>query len=88
MLDLATLGVRERIAARRARARLGRGSVSDDRWRPEAEDLLRLHLRTVRRAASFELWERIFSAWHVLHFPLTAALFLAAAVHVLAVHLY
>jgi hypothetical protein len=80
--------VREISAFRRARALLRKSNSADARWLPEAESLLRAHLRTVSRAAAFELWESIFSVWHTLHFPLTAALFLAAALHVLAVNAY
>ncbi len=69
------------------RLRSGRAD-SDQRWLPEAEGLLRAHLRAVRRAAAFQLWERAFGVWHTLHFPLSAALFLAAALHVIAVHVY
>jgi hypothetical protein len=86
--DAFVVPVRARFVERRALVLLRQGAGGDARWLPEAEALLRAHLRAVSRAASFELWETIFSAWHTLHFPLTAALFLAAAIHVLAVHAY
>jgi hypothetical protein len=38
--------------------------------------------------AEFRAYERLFSVWHALHVPLCVLLFAAAAVHVLAVHLY
>jgi hypothetical protein len=82
------LPLRQPLATRRCLARLAAPGASGARWRPEAEGLLRAHLRAVGRAAVFELWESIFSVWHTLHFPLTAALFLAAILHVVAVHAY
>jgi hypothetical protein len=84
-----TVAPRSFLARRSALAALrsGRGA-RDSRWLPEAEALLRAHLRTVRRAAGFGFWERVFSAWHTLHFPLAIALFVAAAIHVVAVNVY
>jgi hypothetical protein len=87
IVDAFSVPIRARFVLGRARALLAK-SAADERWLPEAEALLRAHLSAVSRAASFELWETIFSAWHTLHFPLSAALFLAAAIHVLAVHAY
>lgn len=46
------------------------------------------HLRLVRRVAEFGFYERVLGLWHALHVPLCVILFLAAAVHVVAVHLY
>jgi hypothetical protein len=38
--------------------------------------------------AHFTLYERMFSFWHVLHFPLFLMMVISALVHVLAVHMY
>jgi len=46
------------------------------------------YFRAVARAKTFEIYERLFSVWHMLHMPLFFVLVLAALVHVLAVHLY
>ena len=83
------LGLRQRSVLRSARRLLrssdgGRVSLAQQ----QATQLLRAHLRAVRRVAAFEFWERTFSVWHALHFPLTVALFSAAAIHVIAVHVY
>jgi hypothetical protein len=51
-------------------------------------DLVRLHLAAVRKAAAFELYDRLFGLWHVLHLPLFIILILAATIHVVAAHLY
>jgi hypothetical protein len=41
-----------------------------------------------RRVAEFQLYERLFSLWHVLHIPLFFMLLLAGIVHVIAVNVY
>ncbi len=46
------------------------------------------HCQAIRRAASLNVYERLFSLWHILHLPLFAMLVVAVIVHVLAVHLY
>jgi len=45
-------------------------------------------LQAARRVAQFDLFERMFSMWHVLHFPLFLMMVLTAIIHVVAVHLY
>ena len=62
------------------------------------QDLPRLKKTTARyirrfvalsvRVAHFTLYERMFSFWHVLHFPLFLMMVISALVHVLAVHMY
>ena len=49
---------------------------------------LHAHLALVRRVAEFGFYERVLSLWHALHVPLCVVLFIAAAIHVVAVHLY
>jgi hypothetical protein len=51
-------------------------------------ELVGLHLAAVRKAAAFAFYERLFGLWHVLHLPLFFILVLAAAVHVVAAHLF
>jgi len=58
------------------------------RQRREADAFLEAYLRTVRRAVEFSFYERVFSMWHVLHFPLFLLLIGAGIVHVVAVHAY
>jgi hypothetical protein len=41
-----------------------------------------------RRVAEFQLYERLFSLWHVLHIPLFFMLLIAGIVHVIAVNVY
>ncbi len=45
-------------------------------------------LESVRQVAGFRFYEKLFSAWHVLHFPLFLMLVLSGFVHVFAVHVY
>jgi len=40
------------------------------------------------RLARFRGYERVFSLWHAIHVPLCVLMFVTAAVHVVAVHLY
>lgn len=46
------------------------------------------YLRSVRKAAGFAVYERLFALWHVLHLPLIALLVITAIVHIVAVQLY
>lgn len=45
-------------------------------------------LRAARNVAEFEVFQRLFGLWHVLHLPLIFMLFIAGIVHVIAVHVY
>jgi hypothetical protein len=49
---------------------------------------IRGYLGAVCVVARFRSYERIFALWHAFHLPLCFLLFLTAAVHVVAVHLY
>ena len=40
------------------------------------------------RGLELRLFEKLFALWHAIHVPLTAILFISAAIHVVAVHLY
>jgi hypothetical protein len=52
------------------------------------EAALDAHVAAVRRLAEFSFYERVLSFWHAMHLPLCVLLFGAAAIHVVAVHLY
>jgi hypothetical protein len=51
-------------------------------------DLCDRYFRRVEQAAELGFYDRLFSAWHILHLPLFILLILTAIVHVVAVHLY
>ncbi|MDG2277117.1 MAG: hypothetical protein P8L31_04105 [Pseudomonadales bacterium] len=42
----------------------------------------------LRKFAQFRTFERLFSLWHIVHYPLFILLVLAAVVHIVAVHMY
>jgi hypothetical protein len=45
-------------------------------------------LRQLRAYAQFMMFERLFSIWHVVHYPLFIVLVAAVIVHIIAVHMY
>jgi hypothetical protein len=49
---------------------------------------LRDYVKAVAGVLGFRVYERLFALWHSFHLPFCFLLFGAAAVHVLAVHLY
>jgi hypothetical protein len=51
-------------------------------------EIVTLHIAAVKKAAAFQMFDRLFSLWHVLHLPLFIILILAACIHVAAVHFY
>lgn len=46
------------------------------------------YFATVRRAAEFSFYTRLFSLWHVLHLPLFVMMLITGIVHVVYVHMY
>jgi hypothetical protein len=49
---------------------------------------LRQHVAAICRMGRFATYERAFALWHAFHLPFCVVLFGAAAVHVVAVHMY
>jgi len=45
-------------------------------------------MECIRKLAQFQFYTRLFSAWHVLHFPLFLMMILSGCIHVVAVHMY
>jgi hypothetical protein len=64
--------------------------IADNRQRLERVlgTFIAEHLRRVRRVASFDFYERMFSFWHLFHLPFFYILVVATLIHVLAVHMY
>lgn len=92
---LLTLGFRARwmrFGLSRAIIRAARQNHRDASTRKRqikaAHRYVRLYLTSVRKAAEFSFYERLFGLWHILHLPLFILLVLAAVAHVIAVHLY
>jgi hypothetical protein len=58
------------------------------RLQENAERYLDRRLATYRKLAQLRGCERLFRAWHIVHFPLFLVMLAAAVVHVVAVHAY
>ncbi len=83
------LGRQTRSIRRRARAMLRQASPAALPAGASAVSRgLDTHLALVRRVAEFGFYEGVLSLWHALHVPLGVVLYIAAAIHVIAVHLY
>jgi hypothetical protein len=80
--------VTARLAARRVRA--GCRQLLGQRAAPSSETARSIdaYLHSVVRVARFSAFEQLFALWHHLHVPLCIVLFGAAAIHVVAVHMY
>ena len=50
--------------------------------------LLREYFLCVRKTGQLTLYARLFSIWHIMHFPLFIMLVISGIVHVIAVHAY
>lgn len=46
------------------------------------------YTHALNQTAQFALFERLFSLWHILHFPLFIMMIITAVVHIFAVHMY
>lgn len=72
------------------------GTAAAQHWAPSERRRLQAnlnahlaaHLESVRKVAEFAFYERLFSLWHLFHFPLFLMLVISGLVHVAAVHLY
>jgi len=86
------VGADARSARRRALAtyRQAAANPSAGRMPPASEvaHCLREYTSRVRTLARLHAYERAFALWHALHLPFCVVLFGAAAVHVVAVHMY
>jgi hypothetical protein len=79
----------ELLANMESEARVaGLGSDEIRRKKREIRKIISSYFRSIRAAARLNLYERLFSLWHVLHVPLFIILVVTAIVHVVAVHLY
>jgi len=96
---LPLVALRARFLRRRLRRqahRLVKGEAKRLKWSRRVRrqqfdgivNVVTLHVAAVRKAAAFEIYERLFGLWHVLHLPLFMILILAACIHVVAAHLY
>lgn len=81
-----------RYAVRRQLAQLAKTSDviagNRKRLRRSAFKYLDYRLSVLRKFAQLRAAERLFSLWHIVHYPLFMVLLVAAVVHVIAVHMY
>lgn len=49
---------------------------------------LKIYFRAVRQMADLTYYQRLFSAWHILHLPLFVMMLVTGIIHVIAVHMY
>jgi len=84
--------LRIRMQLRRALDEAARTSPVVARERERLEANTRRYaagrLEKLRKYAQFLLFERLFSIWHVVHYPLFVVLVIAVIVHIVAVHMY
>lgn len=80
------LPIRSRIVRRRCLRSIAAAGVA--RSHREVASEVDGCLTAIRRVAEYRGYERLFSLWHAFHLPFCVMLFLAAAVHVVAVHMY
>lgn len=94
-----SLAPRARRVRRHCRRELGlvlRKHAAQRQWSREkyrqrlaaADGMIREYLDSVRHAAQFHAYERLFSLWHILHVPFVFMLVISGVVHVIAVHMY
>lgn len=57
-------------------------------YRSAAIKSVKRYTRALEYAASFTLYERLFSLWHILHLPLFFMMIITAIIHIFAVHMY
>lgn len=103
MAMMGVIGFHVRAARRRARAAWKRAQKASRRSARAGESIgaqgpelstrdvsraVRLQTKAIRRVAEYSIYERFFALWHALHLPFCVGLFGAAAVHVVAVHMY
>jgi hypothetical protein len=85
-----------RVSTLRPRAWVAKRSVlgairARNRTRPVPESVrvaIGQYFSAHCRGLELRLFEKLFALWHAIHVPLTIILFISAAIHVLAVHLY
>jgi len=65
-----------------------RASASSPAESARVESAVSDYLAHVCRAGELRLFEQLFALWHAIHVPLTFILFVSAALHIVAVHLY
>ncbi len=79
---------RLKYVLREKRNREGLSRKEAKRLEKIARKELSAHLGTALNVAEFTIYERLFSLWHLFHFPLFLMLVVTALIHVIAVHMF
>jgi len=84
------LRLRRRVANRVNELAQSSGVVAEHsgKLKKNANAYVGRRLAALRKYAQFHANERLFSLWHVVHYPLFLILVVAVIVHVIAVHMY
>jgi hypothetical protein len=83
------LGLRPRALLTKARiVHLIREADTTDCEVSATRPAVAMTLSHLCRAGELHLFEQLFALWHAIHVPLTMILFVSAAIHVIAVHLF
>src|SRR5262249_57955755 len=94
LLNLRTFATRRRLCAEARWLIRGEAKQRGWSWQMRRErlagtvELLTMHLAAVKKAAEFDLYERLFGIWLAVHVPLFILLALAAGAHIVVAHLY
>lgn len=78
----------QRHATRLVKSAAPEDIASSDAGREQMVHSIRRYMKTLRKTAGFQLYERLFSLWHILHLPLFFMMIITAVIHVFAVHMY
>ena len=64
------------------------GDEQREQLRIRAQRYLKHRILLVRKYAQFRTFERLFSLWHIVHYPLFVFMVVAVIIHIVAVHMY
>lgn len=86
------VGYRSRKELRREISRKGKAKnwsiLERSRRYQLGSEVIDGYLEAVNRVVQFNVYERLFSLWHIAHVPLIFLLIVTAIIHVVAVHMY
>jgi hypothetical protein len=99
LVTVIEVGVRSRFLYYQVKDRARRRLVRDETAQHLASSVIAVHqqalqrhiyeyVRTIRELGGFVFYERMFRAWHYLHYPLFLFLVPTVILHVVAVHMY
>lgn len=87
-LALIAMGIQTWFAYLCIQLTASKAAIFRKRRHREPVRLIAAYLASMRKVAEFDFYQKLFAAWHVLHFPLFLMMVGAGIVHVIAVHMY